>query len=190
MLTTCTMPIESQNAGERGAEAGDETAKWYAAYTRPGYENRVACSLQARAIPFYLPTYQRTCPSGHAFTNRRHGNRTLPLLPGSIFVRMPWIDRALILGLPGVISLLTGWQYALPFPDFEIETLQANLSQVHARPHPYLHTGIRVSIQSGPLSGLTGLLQQQDLRVVVVLSFPAMSRSIAVVADGWELKRL
>ncbi len=65
---------------------------WYAAYTFPRHEKRVAEHLVGRGVEFFLPQYE---------TVRRWKDRrvrlSLPLFPGYVFVHVPLGERLRVL---------------------------------------------------------------------------------------------
>src|SRR5207245_3032015 len=130
------------------------SSRWYAAYTSPRHEKRVAQQMEGRQIHCFLPLYK----SVRRWKDRRK-QLELPLFPGYVFVHMALRDRLQVLQVPGVARLVgfDGTPAALPAD--EIETLRASLLRdVEVQPHSYLAVGQRVSLRSGPLAGLTGIV--------------------------------
>src|ERR1700750_845745 len=75
---------------------------WYATYTSPRHEKLVAQQMQARRIDCFLPLYK----SVRRWKDRRK-HLDLPLFPGYVFVRIAVQDRLRVLGLPGVIQIVS-----------------------------------------------------------------------------------
>src|SRR5882762_6479982 len=127
---------------------------WYAAYTSANHEKCVAQQLGVRLIEHFVPLYESV---------RRWRDRkvrlNIPLFPGYVFVRMALRDRLQVLQVPGVARLVGFDGAPAALPADEIETLRASLAKnVRVQPHPYVVVGQRVSLRSGPLAGLTGIL--------------------------------
>lgn len=157
---------------------------WYAAYTCPRHEKRIAEQLQQRTIESFLPLYE---------TVRRWKDRRvrlqLPLFPGYVFVRIALKNRLSVLGIPGVVRLVGFNGSPVALPQDEIETLRKGLTgRVCAQPHPYLRVGHRVRITTGPLQGLEGILLQRKRNLRVILSIDLLMRSIMADLGAWEVE--
>src|SRR5215467_10404701 len=119
---------------------------WYAVYTRSRHEKCVAEQCRQRGIASFLPLYQ--------VQRRWKGRRAevlLPLFPSYIFVRFALADRFHILGLPGIVSLVSFNNAPAEVPEPQIETLKQAVSLGRAEPHAYLHSGKHVRVTAGPL---------------------------------------
>src|SRR5438445_1345345 len=158
-------------------------SRWYAAYTRSNHEKRVSEQLGLSRVEHFLPLYT----SMRRWKDRRI-RLDMPLFPGYVFVRMALRDRLRVLQVPGVARLVgfNGTPVALP-PD-EIEALRASLVEgVKAQPHPYLVVGQRVSLRSGPLAGLSGILVRRKSGARLVVSVDLIQRSVALEIDEADL---
>jgi len=154
----------------------DTTAPWFALYTTPRREKRIAAQLQQNRFETFLPVYRTV----YLWKNRTRAALDLPLFPCYVFVRTAQEHRGSVLSVPGVLSLVGSRREAWPLPDFEIEKLRAGMGQLNAEPHPYLATGDRARIRSGPLSGMEGVLIQGKNGPWVVLTIEAIKRSISI----------
>src|SRR5437016_13150438 len=124
-------------------------AAWYAAYTRPKHEKRVALQLEERRIEAFLPTYQ----SIRRWKDRRK-LLELPLFPSYIFVQINGENRLDVLRLPGVLGLVTFRGRPAAVETAEIENLRHGLSnRTVVHPHPYLKKGRRVRVRCGAMAG-------------------------------------
>jgi transcription antitermination factor NusG len=158
--------------------------RWYAAYTKPCHEKRVAEHLEIREIELFLPLYR---------TSRRWNNGckvTLerPLFPGYVFVRIPPSERVRVLELSGVISIVGTTREPTPLPDEDIERLRSGLHLVHAEPHPTLTMGETVRIRRGPLQGMTGVVTRQKNSCRVVLTVDLIMKSVAVEVSASDVE--
>lgn len=150
--------------------------QWYAIYTRSRHEKHVRKQCDLRSIESFLPLYEAV----HRWKDRRMRVH-VPLFPGYVFVRIPLNSRRDVLQIPGVVCLVGFNGQPRALHEEEIETLQKGLSSgICATPHPYLTTGRRVRIKTGPLAGLEGLLLRRKGELRVVLSIELLNRSIAV----------
>ncbi len=153
--------------------------RWYAAYTRARHEKRVADQLAQRTVQTFLPLYS----SVRRWKDRRI-TLQLPLFPSYLFVRLALCDRLRVLQVPGVVRLVGFNGMPAALPPLEVEALQKALAQrVQAEPHPYLTAGGQVTIRSGPLQGLSGVLVRRKGAFRLVVSIHLISRSILVDAD-------
>src|ERR1700758_5679546 len=130
------MTLVSTNSGTEVDRLSAAPA-WYAAYTHPRHEKKVAQQLQERGIEPFLPIYR----SVRKWKDRRK-ELDLVLFPGYVFVHTPLRERLRVLQLPGVVRFVSfnGQPAALPGDD--IEALRKGLSQgFRAEHHPYLTIG-------------------------------------------------
>jgi transcription antitermination factor NusG len=158
--------------------------RWFAVYTTPRHEKRVAQYLTLKGIEHYLPVYhtQRKWKDGSKVTLE------LPLFPGYLFVCIGRNERVPVLQVPGVLNMVggTGRQPAA-LPEGEIEALRSGLIVRHARPHPLLTAGQRARIRSGALAGMEGIVVRQKNSLRVVLTMNLIQQSVAVEVDAMEL---
>jgi transcription antitermination factor NusG len=159
--------------------------KWFAVYTSPRHEKRVAQYFSLRGIDHYLPLYhpRRRWADGSIVT------LDLPLFPGYIFVRIDRSERVRVLEVPGVLTVVGGpGCKPASLPEAEIEALRAGLHLRRAEPHPLLSVGQRARIRSGALAGMEGVVVRQKGSLRVVLTVNLIMQSVAVEVDGTELE--
>jgi transcription antitermination factor NusG len=158
-------------------------AKWYAVYTTPRHEKRIAEHFDMRQIEYYLPLYHAL----HRWKNGSRVNLELPLFPNYVFVRIGRNERVGVLSVPGVLWIVGGREPA-ELPNAEIESLRAGLQARKAEPHPYLVVGERVRIRIGALAGMEGVLVRikNDFRVVLTLDL--IRRSVVVEVDAGDVE--
>ena len=157
--------------------------RWYAAYTSANREKRVSDQLNMRRVEHFLPLYA---------SMRRWKDRNvkldMPLFPGYVFVRMALRDRLQVLEVPGVARLVGFNGKPAALPAAELETLRASLVEgVKVQPHPYLTVGQRVSLRSGPLAGLRGILVRRKSGARFVVSVDLIQRSVSLEIDEADL---
>ena len=158
--------------------------RWYAAYTRANHEKKVRDHLERTSVPSLLPLYETT----RRWKDRRK-RLHLPLFPGYVFVRIALADRLSVLRVPGVAHLVGFNGLPCALPDEDVQAIQDCLSGGHeVRPHPYLQTGRRARVKSGPFQGLVGIILRTKNRTRFVLSLESIMRSIAVELEGTELE--
>ena len=176
---SCLMPMMDAQTGDRRAEVN-----WYALYTCPRHEKRVAEQIKQRRISCFLPPYRAV----QRWKDRRK-ELELALFPGYVFVRIALRDRLRVLQLTGAVRFVSFNGHPAPLPDAEIDALMNALaSGVRARPHPYLTVGRRVRIRYGPLARSQGILVRRKDRFRVVLSLDLLRRSVDVEVDESDVE--
>lgn len=159
-------------------------SKWYALYTCPRHEKRVAAQITQRRIPCFLPLYR----SVRRWKDRRK-ELELALFPGYVFVRIALRDRLRVLQLPSSVRLVSFNGQPAPLAETEIEGLRQRLhSGGRVQPHPYLRVGRRVRVHSGPMQGLEGIIVRKKDSCRVVFSIDLIMRSVAVEVDESEVE--
>src|SRR5579864_1440572 len=159
-------------------------AHWYALYTAPRHEKRVADQIGRQGIACFLPLYR----SVRRWKDRRK-ELSLVLFPGYVFVRMQLQNRFRVLQLPGAVRLVSFNGQPAAIPEEEIETLRSRLAgSGNIEPHPYLSAGRHVRVRSGPLQGLEGIILRTKDRCRIVLSIHLIMRSLAVEVDDGDLE--
>jgi transcription antitermination factor NusG len=163
-------------------EAVTRVPRWYVVCTRSRHERVTHEQLHSRGIEAYLPL----CESLRQWHDRRK-KLMLPAFPGYLFARFPFSERVRVLSSPGVTRLVMFGQRAASLPDEELEQLRTALSIRSSEPHPYLPAGARVRIVSGPLRGLSDVVQREHgLRMII--SVDCVCRSIAVELHESDLQ--
>src|ERR1700676_543056 len=89
--------------------------RWYAAYTYPRHEKRIAEHLSGRSMTHFLPLSK--CVSRW---RDRQKIILRPLFPGYIFVRLDLEDRSQVLKVPGIVYLVSFRGLPEPLPEGEI----------------------------------------------------------------------
>jgi transcription antitermination factor NusG len=173
-----------------GAHAIQELAaeyaepRWYALYTRARHEKRVEEQLQRKSVETLLPLYETV----RRWKNGRHRVQ-FPLFPGYAFVRIALKDRLVVMKVPGVVRLVGFDGKPMPLPEEEMEGLRRGLAAgVDARPHPFLTSGRRVQVVSGPLQGMRGILVRRKSRLRVVISLDLIMRSMIADVDIADIR--
>jgi transcription antitermination factor NusG len=159
--------------------ADKRAANWYALYTCPRHEKRVAEQIEQRRISCFLPLYR----SVRRWKDRRK-ELELALFPGYVFVQIALQDKLDVLRVPGVIRLVTFNGQPAPLSEVELESLRRGLAgRVRMSPHPYLRVGRRVRLTSGPMAGLEGILCRRKEGLRLIVSIEMLMRAVAVEVD-------
>jgi transcription antitermination factor NusG len=163
-----------------GIEGSAIKFPWFALQVRARYEQGVADHLNGKGYELFLPIHK---------CRKRWSDRVkeveAPLFPGYLFCRLNPQDRLPILKTPGVIQVVGSNRTPTAVDEHEIQAIQAMVaSGIPNQPWPFLATGDRVRIESGPLSGLEGILIEFKGNHRLVLSVTLLQRSVAVEIDS------
>ena len=160
--------------------------RWYALYTKHHHEKKAADILARKGIDTFLPLNR----SLRQWKDRRK-TVAMPLFPGYVFLRSDLSNRLEILNTPGVFFIVESAGHACPVPEQEIEAVRAAAeSGFKLEPHPYLESGERVRIRSGPLAGISGLVVESRNQHRVVISVELLRKAVAVAVDLENLEKI
>jgi transcriptional antiterminator RfaH len=140
---------------------------WYAVYTKPNAEYRVARLLQLKGLEVFLPEIPSWKP--------RRGHRTEPLFPSYVFVRADWsaVPLTTVEWTPGVRRLVAFDGRPAVVPESAIALIRRRLAEGAWARAPF-RPGERVRIVEGPLQGLEAVFEgpmEPAARVRVLLEF-------------------
>lgn len=168
------------------AENGDQvldplkvTEHWFAIRVRSNYEQVTTVHLRERGYQEFAPSYE---------TERKWSDRKKRanqfLFPGYVFSRFDPEHRLPILTIPGVVGLVGCGKVPSAIPDHEIESIRSMVnSGFLVTPWPFIQVGQQVLIESGPLAGLEGILQQVKGKFRLVVSVCLLQRSVSTEVD-------
>jgi transcription antitermination factor NusG len=160
--------------------ANDDATRWFAVYTAPNHEKRVAEMIMTREIETFLPLYRTT----RQWKKRPLITLELPLFPSYLFVRVTHRERGPVLSTPGVLAFVGNGRHAISVPDSEIDALRNGIEQYAAEPHSFLAVGESVRVMAGPFAGYTGTLVRNKTGARVVLTIDAIMQGVAVEIDS------
>jgi transcription antitermination factor NusG len=160
---------------------------WRVFYTRPRAEKACAHRLDNRRVEVFLP--MRTVV--RQWSDRRRKVHQ-PLFQNYIFARVTEQERIAVLRTPGIVRCVTfGGRPALVRPD-EIRRLRI----MQARPEwlepagayrPDL--GDEVTIDSGPLRGLCGVVIAHRKATHLVVQVPSIRQAVKVIIPAAHTRR-
>jgi transcription antitermination factor NusG len=159
---------------------------WYALFTRHQHEKSVAFALSKKSYEVYLPLFRSV---------RRWQDRAkalwLPLFPCYVFIR-DGMDRQLqILTTPGVVHIVKWGGRPAIVPPSQLNAIRQIIESCPSvETHPYLHSGDRVRVKTGPLMGLEGILTRKKGVARLVVSMEMLGRSAAVEIDVLNVVRI
>lgn len=161
-------------------------ANWYALYTCARHEKRVAEQIERRQVSCFLPMYR----SVRRWKDRRK-ELELALFPGYVFVCMSLSNKLKVLEVPGVVRFVSFDGHPAALPAEEIDALRNRLAgKGKIEPHPYLRSGRKVRVHSGPFQGLEGIIVRRKDRCRLVFSIDLIQRSLAIEVDEADVEAL
>ncbi len=161
---------------------------WFALYTRHQHEKAVAQLLCRKGVEIFLPLYN----AAHRWKDRIK-QLSLPLFPNYVFV-LAGYDRNIdidILQTPGIYDFVRRGGLPAPIPGEEIDAVRRVVERgLSVEPHPFLKSGDRARVKSGPLEGLEGILIRKKNFHRLVLSVDLLLRSISVEVEVTDIERV
>ena len=165
---------------------GQTKRNWSVLTAKHQHEPSVARLLGAKGFAVLQPRYSEV---------RRWKDRSktieLPLFPGYVFFCADLERRLEVLSTPGVFSIVSFGNEPAEIEAEEIEAIRrACDGRMAVRPHPFLTVGDRVSVTTGPLAGVRGILLKHKDACRLVLSIALLGRSAAVEIDTAIVERI
>jgi len=149
-----------------------EETEWYALFVRPRFERVVAFHLESQNIEHCLPLRRITRQSASGIHSIE-----VPLLPGFVFSKTHSSMRNVLWAFSGVVDVVADAIPAQKISDLQ-RIMQTGMALQQWRFTP---TGNTVTIEDGPLSGISGVLEKTPSNgEVFILSFDVIGRSVAV----------
>ncbi|RPI65687.1 MAG: UpxY family transcription antiterminator [Ignavibacteriales bacterium] len=147
---------------------------WFALYTRPRQEFKAAECMERNNILHYLPTIKRLSQ-----WSDRKKLITEPLLRGYIFILADERERLNALKEYPVLNCVFDKGKPAVIPKWQMENLYNFLKK---ESEFYLYEGLipgnKVKINSGPFSGIIGIIQQSDSTNTLAVTIELLNRSI------------
>lgn len=160
--------------------ASQQTARWYALYTRPRHEKAVAGQLARRQVEAFLPVREVLS----RWKDRRKLVQ-LPLFPGYVFTRTTLARKRDVVSTDGVVCMVNFHGVPAAIPDEQIEAVRdICLTKLPCDPYPYLTEGRWVRVIRGPLAGLAGILVRKKSKHRLVVSIDILQKSVSVEIDA------
>jgi transcriptional antiterminator RfaH len=128
---------------------------WFAVYTTPRAEKKIAERFEASGIEFYLPLHKQL---------KRWSDRKKwviePLFKSYIFVKITAANYYSVLNTHGVVRFITFSGKAVPIPEKEIETIKRLLIEYpdDLEVIADILPGTPIEVTGGPMMGVKGEL--------------------------------
>lgn len=130
---------------------------WYALYTKPRWEKKVARELERRGIEAYCPTTVDV----RQWSDRKK-KVTSPLFKSYVFVRLSERERSIVFDVPGVVQYLFWLNKPAVIKDAEIETIKLWLQDesVQNIEVSHLSRGDSLTIANGSFRGKEAIITE------------------------------
>ena len=142
--------------------------KWYAIYTKPRWEKKLAERLEDKRIEHYLPVVKTL----KLWSDRKKWV-TEPLFKSYIFVHVSDKEYLHAIQTPGAVKYITFERKAVSIPEVQIEAMKAFIESGEdpLTGSPEMKIGDRVRVNRGSLKGLDGTLvefhNQRRVRIMI-----------------------
>ncbi len=158
---------------------------WHVLYTRHQHERTVNQILTNKGLESFLPL----CPSLSQWKDRTK-RVYRPLFPCYVFVRVARTDWLDVLKTPGVQMMVPCGDEPALVPEEEINAVRRliEVSEI-VEPHPFLNTGDRVRVKSGPLSGVEGFLIRKKSLYRLVVCIEILGKAASAEIDAALVER-
>ena len=163
-------------------------ARWAPVRTRARCEKIVASYCRHTNIPHYLPLLRRL-----ARYQRRDVETFSPMFPSYIFVQVGKLQSEFFWRCPKLVSLLPvdQPQEELLLSELrDIRRLEEAALESEITVKPELAAGVKVQVQSGPLSGLTGIVERRGRKARVTINVEMLGQSVSAEFDLEDVKIL
>lgn len=157
----------------------DPSVRWHALYTRARHEKKVSAALSDRGFDEYLPLIAR-----ESQWHDRRKRISWPLFPGYVFARFSPEQAGQVVGVPGVVNVVSVAGSPAPIPDTDIANIRALVAAVDATgslpdPEVLLEEGQRVELVSGPFHGVRGIvIEQRGERISMQVGLTAIRQGV------------
>jgi transcription termination/antitermination protein NusG len=146
---------------------------WFALYVKPRHEKNVTLLLERKGYQAFLPTYRHRAKYRKTFE--------LPLFPGYVFCRIDVSAPLPVMTTPGVFSIVGNGPEPEAISEEEVQAVRRLIASGSTPvPWPYVMAGQEVSVESGPLQGVQGVVVDASNEKWLVVSVDLLRRSIAV----------
>jgi transcription termination/antitermination protein NusG len=148
---------------------------WFALYVKPRHEKNVSVMLETKGYQTFLPTYT------HRAKYRKHFE--LPLFPSYVFCRLELSTLLPVVTTPGVFSIVGNGSEPEAISEEEVQAVRRLIASGSPVPWPFVRPGEQVSVESGPLQGVQGVVVDASNEKWLVVSVDLLRRSVAVKLD-------
>jgi transcription antitermination factor NusG len=151
--------------------------KWYAIYTKPRWEKKLAERLEEKRIDHYLPMVKTL----KLWSDRKKWVSE-PLFKSYIFVHVSQDEYLSAIQTPGAVKYITIERKAVSIPPLQIEAIRTFLESGEdlISDSPDMKVGDRVAVNRGPLKGLEGTLVEFQHKHRVRIMIEGIQQSLHI----------
>jgi transcription antitermination factor NusG len=161
-------------------------ANWYAVYTKPRWEKKVAETLTAREVINYCPLNKVV----HQWSDRK---KTVlePLFTSYVFLKIPEKQFNLVKQVNGIVSLVSWLGKPAIIPEKEIELIRQFLKE-----HPHVKLEKAAFAINDPVKILQGPLMDKEGKVLAIknnylkVALPSLGYTLCVELEMTDVARL
>lgn len=153
--------------------------RWFTLYTRSRHEKLAEKELNKKGIETFLPLRKVV----RQWSDRKKMVEE-PLFKGYLFVRASLSQKVKVLSSAGVVRFVTCGVEPAEVPEKDLWAIQRFVEEnIEVDPFPYLKTGERVYVRSGPFKGAEGFIVRKDRNCRLVISLDSLMQSVSVLID-------
>ena len=158
--------------------------QWYALFTKPRMERRVADILDGRGIQVFVPLLYHH--------GKRGGWLAAPFFPRYLFALLDWEDAGLraVQWTPGLTRVVTFDGRPAPMPPEKLQYLRERLDRLDGDDFLSLKVGERVRVKRGPFADVEAVFDGRlngENRVAILLRI--LGRDTRVEVSGEDVER-
>lgn len=156
----------------------DEISKcWFAFYTKPRHELKVAENLNTISVENYLPLVTRL----KQWSDRKK-KVTEPLIKGYIFAKVTQKERLIAIQQEGILNCICFNGKPAVIPEWQIENLKRMLkNESDFLISDVVKAGSRVKVLEGPFAGVEGIVKYTSEGRTISITIDLLKRSITAV---------
>ena len=156
-----------------------QNVQWYALHVASSTEALVSRKLTEAGIEAYYP-FTMVQPK-----RQRRAPFARPIWPGYVFARFVLANRTPVIQIPMVIQILGTAHQPAPIPAHEIEAIRQMAASASASLSACTYAaGETVTITSGPLQDLTGIVIRVKGTTRLVISIESIQQSMSCEVDA------
>lgn len=177
-------------AGQDGPEA-----RWYVLRVEERADIAVDKSLEDAKIERWMAQETIVVRRRGRFGMMRPTPKTVPFLPGYIFVKVVWCDNCwhALMSIKGVVGVLGGALRPAPVADDKILKLRADVEHDPEAIKAMIKTfqpGDQVSVDSGPFASFPGVVESVGDKGRAMIEVLIFGRAVSVDLDLAQISRL
>jgi transcription antitermination factor NusG len=156
-------------------------ARWHVLHVKSRQEKALSADLSIRGIEYYLPLVRQARFYGH-----RKADVQLPLFAGYLFL-LGTMEQAYSADRTGRVARIIP-VFDQEKMDWELANLQMAMQlEPNLTPYPFLKTGARVEVRSGPFRGVQGIVEGRAKECRLVLQVTTLGKAVSLEIDASQV---